>query len=79
MDAVTPIARRTYEVAKGSVDTALTGAECLRAGTDTVVYAAIGRRLAGMKLPTLICQEGGYNLEVLGECVRTFLGGFMAG
>ncbi len=38
-DAVTPITRRTYEVAKASVDTALTGAECLRSGTDSVVYA----------------------------------------
>jgi hypothetical protein len=24
----------------------------------------------------LICQEGGYNLEVLGECVHQLLSGF---
>lgn len=41
-------------------------------------YADIGSRLAALELPTLICQEGGYNTEVLGDCVHTFLSGFTA-
>jgi acetoin utilization deacetylase AcuC-like enzyme len=41
-------------------------------------YREIARRLAGLNLPTLICQEGGYNLEVLGESVYTFLSPFAA-
>ncbi|MBC8207027.1 MAG: histone deacetylase family protein [Kiritimatiellales bacterium] len=40
-------------------------------------YAQIGRRISQLGVPTLICQEGGYNTDVLGECVRTFLSGFM--
>lgn len=39
-------------------------------------YTAIGRELASPGIPTLICQEGGYNTEVLGDCVHTFLKGF---
>ena len=39
-------------------------------------YAAIGQEFQSLGLPTLICQEGGYNTEVLGDCVRTFLSGF---
>jgi acetoin utilization deacetylase AcuC-like enzyme len=36
-------------------------------------YPQIAARLAGLHLPTLICQEGGYNLKTLGRCVSTFL------
>ncbi len=39
-------------------------------------YAIIAERLAALKLPTLICQEGGYNLDILGDCVHCFLGAF---
>ncbi len=42
-------------------------------------YQKIAGRLAALDLPTLICQEGGYNLERLGESVHTFLRGFTAG
>jgi acetoin utilization deacetylase AcuC-like enzyme len=42
----------------------------------TAVYTEIGRRLGRIPGPVLFCQEGGYNLEVLGECVRRLLGGF---
>jgi len=45
----------------------------------TAVYHELGRRLAALSYPTLICQEGGYNLDVLGQCVHTFLTGFTAG
>lgn len=40
-------------------------------------YTGIGRQFASLQLPTLICQEGGYNPDVLGECVKNFLRGFM--
>ena len=42
----------------------------------TRVYTEIGRRLAGVPVPVLICQEGGYNVDVLGECVLRLLKGF---
>ncbi|NCC50003.1 MAG: histone deacetylase family protein [Spartobacteria bacterium] len=40
---------------------------------NTEDYAQIGVAFASIGLPTLVCQEGGYNVEVLGDCVRTFL------
>jgi len=36
-------------------------------------YTEIGKCFASMNIPTLICQEGGYNIDVLGECVKNFL------
>lgn len=41
------------------------------------VYLLIGKRLAALEVPTLICQEGGYNLDVLSESVHNLLSGFM--
>lgn len=43
---------------------------------STDVYAHIGEKIANLQLPTLICQEGGYNLNVLGDSVYNFLKGF---
>lgn len=40
-------------------------------------YTAIGRQFATLGLPTLVCQEGGYNVGVLGDCVKSFLLGIM--
>lgn len=40
---------------------------------QTPDYASLARRLATLKRPTLICQEGGYQLEVLGDAVHAFL------
>ncbi len=40
------------------------------------VYPKIGERIAALDLPTLISQEGGYNLNKLGRSVRGFLSGF---
>lgn len=40
-------------------------------------YRLIGRKLASLKIPTLICQEGGYNIDVLGESVQNFLSEFL--
>jgi acetoin utilization deacetylase AcuC-like enzyme len=39
-------------------------------------FGHIGRMIAGLKLPTVFVQEGGYNLEHLGSCVARVLGGF---
>lgn len=36
----------------------------------------IGRAIAALNLPTVIVQEGGYNTELLGENVVSFLAGF---
>ena len=32
--------------------------------------------IADLRLPTVICQEGGYNLKTLGRCVASFISGF---
>jgi acetoin utilization deacetylase AcuC-like enzyme len=37
---------------------------------------AIGQRLAALRLPTVIVQEGGYNIERLGDYAVTFLSAF---
>jgi len=44
---------------------------------STGSYREIGARLAGAGLPTLLCQEGGYNIGLLGRSVRLLLEGFM--
>jgi D-alanine--D-alanine ligase len=45
---------------------------------QTEDYLALGNRFKSLDIPTLICQEGGYNLNVLGECVKNFLVGIDA-
>jgi acetoin utilization deacetylase AcuC-like enzyme len=42
-------------------------------------YRRIGRLLAGLGLPTLLVQEGGYALEAIGGCAVAALAGFQAG
>lgn len=44
---------------------------------QTEDYPAIARQFKSLELPTLICQEGGYNIDVLGHCVKNFLLGFL--
>jgi acetoin utilization deacetylase AcuC-like enzyme len=39
-------------------------------------FAAIGQRLASLGLPTVLVQEGGYNLEALGPDVMAVLTAF---
>jgi len=39
-------------------------------------YRRIGDAIAALKLPTVIVQEGGYNLDMLGANLIAFLGGF---
>jgi acetoin utilization deacetylase AcuC-like enzyme len=38
-------------------------------------YEAIGRAIAGLGLPTVVVQEGGYVVEVLGKCARSLVTG----
>ncbi|MCF8362677.1 MAG: histone deacetylase family protein [Prolixibacteraceae bacterium] len=40
-------------------------------------YISIGSQFKSLNLPTLICQEGGYNIDVLGDSVKGFLLGLM--
>ena len=42
-------------------------------------YREIGRRCGDAGLPTVIVQEGGYNVSKLGACVANFLEGFSEG
>jgi acetoin utilization deacetylase AcuC-like enzyme len=42
-------------------------------------YRRIGRLLAGLGLPTLLVQEGGYALDAIGGCAVAALAGFQAG
>ena len=42
----------------------------------TEFFAEMGRLVSELKLPTLVVQEGGYNLATMGECVVRFLGAF---
>lgn len=42
-------------------------------------YSAIGNRLAGLGLPTLLVQEGGYALEALPVLAENFVTGFLSG
>jgi len=44
---------------------------------STDVYHEVGRRVAGLGLPTLVLQEGGYFVEKLGENARTWLRGLL--
>jgi len=43
----------------------------------TDIYREIGHRLAEVDCPILVCQEGGYNTDVLGACVHGLLSGLM--
>lgn len=43
---------------------------------DSEDFGAIGRSLRGLALPTLAVQEGGYALDVIGDCLEAFLAGW---
>jgi acetoin utilization deacetylase AcuC-like enzyme len=43
----------------------------------TDIYHEVGRRTAGLGLPTLVLQEGGYFVPKLGENARTWLRGLL--
>jgi acetoin utilization deacetylase AcuC-like enzyme len=40
-------------------------------------FFSIGNQFKALKTPTLVCQEGGYNVDILGNCVKNFLWGLM--
>jgi acetoin utilization deacetylase AcuC-like enzyme len=39
-------------------------------------FARAGAAIGALKLPTAICQEGGYNVDILGQLLHRFLTGF---
>jgi acetoin utilization deacetylase AcuC-like enzyme len=43
---------------------------------ETADYAALARRIASLRLPTLVVMEGGYAVDALGANVASFLSGF---
>ena len=43
---------------------------------ETRDYPAIARRIASLRVPTLIVMEGGYAVDALGSNVAAFLEGF---
>lgn len=45
----------------------------------TGAYGEIGRRIAGMRMPTVVVQEGGYRVCIIGACLGEFLDGLRAG
>ena len=45
-------------------------------GLTASCYQQIGREIAAANLPTLLLQEGGYNVEALGELAHNFLKAF---
>ncbi len=42
-------------------------------------FREAGRRIAGLRIPSVFIQEGGYNLEAIGDCVLQVLTGFENG
>jgi acetoin utilization deacetylase AcuC-like enzyme len=46
---------------------------------STAFFSELGERFAGLGLPTVIVQEGGYQIAQLGTNVRAFLEGFLEG
>lgn len=45
----------------------------------TTYYARMARSIAGLGLPTVLIQEGGYNVETLGGIAQQFVNGFLRG
>ena len=43
---------------------------------STEAFARVGELLAGLQLPTLIVQEGGYSLEASGNAATAFVNAF---
>jgi hypothetical protein len=39
-------------------------------------FARAGAAIGALRLPTAICQEGGYNVDILGALLQRFLTGF---
>jgi acetoin utilization deacetylase AcuC-like enzyme len=71
LEAVRKFAPDALIVSLG-VDTAVEDPDSFRLAADD--YPRIGAKLAALDRPTLIVQEGGYNLDVLGRNVAAVLG-----
>ncbi len=63
-----------FDLVQGDPSATTTGFRVTVEGLETV-----GRRLAGLDLPTVIVQEGGYQIDQLGEMAVRFLRPFDAG
>ncbi|WP_245259043.1 histone deacetylase family protein [Salinarimonas rosea] len=48
-------------------------------GVKTAAYGEIGRRIADVRMPTVVVQEGGYRVCVIGACLGEFVDGLRAG
>jgi len=46
-------------------------------GLSTEYYEVVGKTIAGLGLPVLTVQEGGYNIDILGKCVVSYLKGIL--
>jgi acetoin utilization deacetylase AcuC-like enzyme len=68
----------TYLVVPLGVDAA-TGDPESPLGVTAAGFRRAGRALGGLRLPTVLVQEGGYDLETLGPLVREVLLGFEEG
>ena len=44
---------------------------------QTEDYLSIGNQFKSLEVPTLVCQEGGYNIDNLGDCAKNFLLGLI--
>jgi acetoin utilization deacetylase AcuC-like enzyme len=44
-------------------------------GVTPAMYEPAGRLVGGLGVPTVVLQEGGYDLDVIGPCVAGFLAG----
>ncbi|WP_406855293.1 histone deacetylase family protein [Alsobacter sp. KACC 23698] len=42
---------------------------------STQAYGEVGRRVAGLGLPVVVVQEGGYQVSIIGDCLGAFLDG----
>jgi acetoin utilization deacetylase AcuC-like enzyme len=43
---------------------------------ESADFGTIGAKVAGLGLPTLVVQEGGYAIEAIGGCLDAFIAGF---
>ncbi len=46
-------------------------------GVTTDGFGGVGRRIRALGLPVVVVQEGGYQIEVIGDCLGAFLDGYL--
>ena len=47
-------------------------------GLTTDDFGDIARRIVALRLPTVLVQEGGYAVDVIGDCLGAVIDGFGA-